>query len=343
MAKKTRPTPPPKPRRPIILLPLILLCFLLGVWQVTRLVQKNNLISTQLANQSAPPTRWYKDATLNADNRGKKFVITGRALTNQVFYLLSLFPDESERRGFEPIVPFITTDGELLVVSLGFLPQTKKTNITATDIQPLLQPFLQAVGRKQISLSVLADPIRKKGYFIPTNIIDSGIWFSLSPQELAQKWNLPILANRKSTNQFLFKTAAIMGVVDNDPTETDSTMLSKKDEKELNTKIKKAIAEITHNKLSVTSNTLTKKELAQQQRANQQAPQKSAKAEANDARLLKNPPVQLFTTGLPLPYNHHLEYIITWWALAICGLLLYLFGKQGKNDNITRNNKNRPA
>lgn len=43
-----------------------------------------------------------------------------------------------------------------------------------------------------------------------------------------------------------------------------------------------------------------------------------------------------FDRGLPLPYNRHFEYIITWWLIALGGFLLYWFGSYKKTIKIKK-------
>ena len=254
--------------RPIILLPLIVITFLLGLWQCSRLYTKNQIIQTQLTNQSAPAIAWYPNPSLNKNDRGKKFVITGQLFPDKTIYLLTLAPDESETRGYEAVMPFLTSDGEWLITSVGFYKERLKKNITSQAIERDIAPALSSLKGKPLTITVYADPIKPQGMFTPDNVSTSKIWFYINKQQLANIWQRPDFLSSKPSNQFLFKVANLQPL---------PVALQK----------------------NVTPQT----------------------------------GLVFFENGLSLPYNRHLEYIATWWLLAIFGFLLYWFGSGATSEN----------
>ncbi|MDI9313735.1 MAG: SURF1 family protein [Hydrotalea sp.] len=195
--------------RPKIILPLIIITFLLGVWQCFRLEAKMELIDTQVANQAKPPIAWYKNPNLSLADRGKKFIVRGRLFPDKTIYLLSLAPDESETRGYEPTMPFLTNDNEWLLVSVGFYLERLKRNITSQAIDADVADYLKNLAGKELTLTVYSDPIKRQGMFTPDNIDGSKIWFYINKKQLADKWQRPEFLTDRPSNQFLFKVATI--------------------------------------------------------------------------------------------------------------------------------------
>ena len=202
--------------RPAILLPLIFITFLLGLWQCVRWQTKLEIINTQRDNQVKPPVAWYQRPNLTMVDRGKKFVVSGRLFPDKTIYLLTLAPDESETRGYEPTMPFLTTNNEWLLVSVGFYLERLKRNITSEAIDRDVADYLQSLAGKDLSLTVYSDPIKRQGIFTPDNIAPSKIWFYLDKKQLADKWQRPEFLLAKPSNDFVFKVARI------DPTPRNS-------------------------------------------------------------------------------------------------------------------------
>ncbi|MGI9461061.1 MAG: SURF1 family cytochrome oxidase biogenesis protein [Alphaproteobacteria bacterium] len=258
--------------RPKILLPLIIISFLLGVWQCFRLYAKQDIITVQLKNQSNPALIWQQPNDKNfsfikKQNRGKKYIISGELFPAQTIYLLSLAPDGSESRGYLPIMPFLTSDGDWLLVAVGFYRERLKKNITSQMIDKTIGDDLAQLQKKNLTLTLYSDPIRQKGFFMPDNIANSKIWFYLDKTHLAKKWQRAEFLSPEPSNDFIFKLAQLQ----------------------------------PENTINLSS------------------------------------PIEFFSEGLPLPYNRHVEYIATWWLLALFGFLLYWFGTGTANKTTKKN------
>ena len=95
---------------------------MLGIWQINRLKWKNNLInevstSIAMAPQALNPTN------IGINSQYLPVTLEGKFYENEIHVLFSLKPYGP---GFKVIRPFKLKSGEIILVDLGFVSESKK-------------------------------------------------------------------------------------------------------------------------------------------------------------------------------------------------------------------------
>ena len=143
---------------------------MLGIWQINRLNWKNNLIyevSTSIA---------MEPQALNPTNIGIKsqylpVTFEGKFLKNEIHVLFSLKPYGP---GFKVIRPFKLKSGEIILVDLGFVSESKKN-------------VLREIGENKISGNIFFP--NETDSFTPAPNFMKNIWFSRDLEKMSNYLN----------------------------------------------------------------------------------------------------------------------------------------------------------
>ena len=154
-----------------LLLFVISLLIALGFWQLQRLEWKNTLLSKIEDN--------YNNITIDfpflADSSQFEYMksnIDGNYLPDKLmfFYRSNLSGDS----GFNIIIPFKTTEGNIVYIDNGWIPFTDKNKLDIGFIQE----------SKIYSLSGVLIFKKDRKYFIPKNNYNENIWYLLNTDEM---------------------------------------------------------------------------------------------------------------------------------------------------------------
>tara|TARA_B100001029_G_C15030851_1_gene436845 strand:- start:144 stop:833 length:690 start_codon:yes stop_codon:yes gene_type:complete len=154
-----------------LLLLVISLLIALGFWQLQRLEWKNSLLSKIEDN--------YNSITIDfpflADDSQFEYMrsnIYGNYLPDKLmfFYRFNLSGDS----GFNVVVPFKTTEGQIVYVDNGWIPYKYKDNFNIDFINEL----------KYYNLSGVLIFKKERKYLIPENDYDENIWYLMNTDEM---------------------------------------------------------------------------------------------------------------------------------------------------------------
>lgn len=151
----------------------------LGVWQAQRLTWKTDLIArteARLAAAPVPPPTAAAFARIEAPEY-LRLVLTGQYMEvpDTLVQALSV-----QGRGYWVMTPFISYDGQFVLINRGFIPEDRKA-----DVPPALQ------GEQQISgLLRLSQP---DGAFLRANDPGAGRWFSRDTSAIGETLGIPLV------------------------------------------------------------------------------------------------------------------------------------------------------
>lgn len=173
---------PPRRERPGLLLGLALVGFVilcgLGVWQVQRLVWKQDLIArveerTTLPPAAAPgPARW---PGIDYDELDYLPVsVSGSFLHEQEIFTYAALSDPAGDyggQGYFVLTPFVTDEGWAVLVNRGFVPDAFKDPATRADAQI----------EGEVEIDGLLRPPQGRNWFTPADDPEENIWFTRDP------------------------------------------------------------------------------------------------------------------------------------------------------------------
>ena len=102
----------------------------LGVWQASKVAEKNRVIADAEQRLIAAPTPLPETLDAERDNY-KRVIVEGRFLNGEESYFLT--SQTLKGPGFDVIVPFETTDGRRILVDRGYVPQKLRDPATRTE------------------------------------------------------------------------------------------------------------------------------------------------------------------------------------------------------------------
>lgn len=167
----------------LFMLPVVLVCVALGVWQIQRLHWKERLIATRESALTAPPVMPPPDAAEAARLEFHRVVATGRFLHGKAILLHAIGP--AGGAGFDIWAPLRLDDGRTLFVDRGFIPSglARRRGETASEDK----------SRVTVTGIVRLAPPEKPGWFVPDNRPGQGEWFWPDLAAMAQVDGLPAL------------------------------------------------------------------------------------------------------------------------------------------------------
>jgi surfeit locus 1 family protein len=147
--------------------PIVLLCFGLGVWQVERLFWKRELIAQRQAAVAATPIA----APLSS---GEARDLEFRPVTDEGVYLhdREIFlgaTSEAGRNGYQVLTPLQEAGGRIVFVNRGFIPAELK--------DPNKRRDGQIAGAVKVRGLLRLPPAQKPAWFLPDNRADLNYWF----------------------------------------------------------------------------------------------------------------------------------------------------------------------
>lgn len=138
----------------------------LGNWQLDRLSQKKFFIQTIETNIKNPPIT--VDSNIDNIEYYSKIEIEGKFVKDKNIFLYGRRSASPEKDGYYLLSPFKTNNGDILLVSRGWIPQSTKDNFSKYD-QPT--EITKIIG---ITL-----PNEKRNFLVPQNDLKKNIWFNI--------------------------------------------------------------------------------------------------------------------------------------------------------------------
>ena len=154
---------------PLILVTIaILLLISFGNWQLRRLDEKENFITsieTNIANLAIA-----LDELQSLPKNYSKISLSGHFLPNKNAYLYGRRTASPEKDGYYLLSAFAADNGQTYMVSRGWLPHSVKGNLDTST-----PPDTETI--EGITL-----PSEKKNFFVPDNDTKNNVWFTLDLQ-----------------------------------------------------------------------------------------------------------------------------------------------------------------
>jgi surfeit locus 1 family protein len=146
----------------------ILLLISFGNWQLARLGEKENFI-TSIETNIAAPAIMLSDFKTTPPNYSK-ISISGDFLPHKDVYLYGRRTAYPEKDGYYLLSAFVADNSQIYMVSRGWFPHSAKDKLDTSAYQPI----------ENIEGIVL--PSEKKNFFVPDNDQKNNIWFTLDLQ-----------------------------------------------------------------------------------------------------------------------------------------------------------------
>src|SRR5579859_6897189 len=139
--------------------PLVMLCFGLGVWQIRRLAWKEGLIAERHAAVTSRPVPVPRTAAAARGMQFHRVVVTGEFLNDKEIHLAATAPDGDP--GFHVLTPLREQSGRIVFVNRGFVPQRLKA--PRTRLKGELAGTVRVTGLLRLA------PEAKPNWFVPDN------------------------------------------------------------------------------------------------------------------------------------------------------------------------------
>ncbi|HVH74693.1 MAG TPA: SURF1 family protein [Stellaceae bacterium] len=149
--------------------PLVLLCFALGVWQIRRLAWKEGLIAERHAAMTSRPVPVPRSAAAARGMQFHRVVVTGEFLNDKEIHLAATSSDGDS--GFHVLTPLREQSGRIVFVNRGFVPQRLKDPRTRLEGEPA--GTVRVIGLLRVA------PKAKPNWFVPDNRPAENYWFWL--------------------------------------------------------------------------------------------------------------------------------------------------------------------
>jgi surfeit locus 1 family protein len=161
----------------------ITLFIYLALWQVERLRWKNSLIN-QLDKYKDTEYVDFDSRSFNQNNDlFKKVNLYGSFLhENEILLHAKYLNSERKKKeiGYHVITPFVTTDGTIVLVNRGWVPEEYKTinDRTESRVQNNIDQPVQGIIRKSKG---------KAPWFMPKNMPEKDVWFWANIPEIIDR------------------------------------------------------------------------------------------------------------------------------------------------------------
>jgi len=145
----------------------------LGMWQVDRMRWKQSLIAqTEKYRDAAPVEFSYENYDVKRD-LFKKVFFHGKFLHDKEILLTAKYRDgerDKAELGFHVITPYLTTEGIIIFVNRGWIPE--KYKIQSTRPQSLYEGNIETA-----ILGMMRENQGNAPWYMPQNLPEKNIWF----------------------------------------------------------------------------------------------------------------------------------------------------------------------
>jgi surfeit locus 1 family protein len=167
----------------IFILAVIAGCVVLGLWQVKRLQWKESLISQVQKFKDEKPEEFSIKNYKPEEDLFKKVFLVGAFLHDyEILLSAKYFSEERDKNelGYHVITPFLTTEGIVVFVNRGWIPEkfkeksSRKKSLYRTNIEIPLR-------------GIIRESKGKAPWYMPQNSPEKNIWFWIDLPEMAKK------------------------------------------------------------------------------------------------------------------------------------------------------------
>lgn len=161
----------------------VLGCATLGVWQIDRLQWKEKLI-TQVEKYKEQAPEEFSVRTYDPEkDLFKKVYLYGAFLNEHEMLLGAKYLDEERDKatlGYHLITPFLTTEGVVVFVNRGWIPEDMKDQEKRKDslVTSLIETPLEGMIRESHG---------KAPWYMPRNMPEKDVWFWIDLPEMEKK------------------------------------------------------------------------------------------------------------------------------------------------------------
>ncbi len=158
-------------------------CAVLGIWQIDRLQWKENLITQVAKFKDQQPEEFSIKNYDPEKDLFKKVYLFGAFQNDQEMLLDAKYFDESREKaslGYHVITPFITTEGVVVFVNRGWIPEDMKDQDKRKDslVTALIETPLEGMIRESHG---------EAPWYMPHNVPEKNVWFWIDLPEMTKK------------------------------------------------------------------------------------------------------------------------------------------------------------
>lgn len=157
----------------IFCIAMIILCLKLGFWQINRMHWKENLISQVEKYKNENPVEFKIDDYDAKRDLFKKIFLNGKFLhDHEILLSAKYFTEERDKNelGYHVITPFLTTEGGIVFINRGWIPEKYKTRESRPD--SLYEGNIETTIE-----GVLRENQGHAPWYLPQNNPEKNIWF----------------------------------------------------------------------------------------------------------------------------------------------------------------------
>ncbi len=152
----------------------------LGAWQVNRMHWKEDLVAQVEKYKSAPPVEFNIKNFDAKNDLFKKIFLNGKFLHEQEMLLSAKYFTAKRKKkelGYHVITPFLNTEGVVVFINRGWVPEQYKTKES--------RPDSLYVGNVETTFEgIVRENHGKAPWFMPQNMPEKNIWFWIDLPEM---------------------------------------------------------------------------------------------------------------------------------------------------------------
>lgn len=160
----------------LITFPIVVLCLVLGAWQIQRLHWKEALIAQRDAALAAPPVALPRSLAEARALELRRVVDRGVFLNDEEILVHAIAPEGDA--GYDVLTPLREAGGHVVFVNRGFVPVALKDRATRAAGEPA--GMVRVAGRLRLP------PQQKPGWFVPDNRPGENEWFWIDLSAIAK-------------------------------------------------------------------------------------------------------------------------------------------------------------
>jgi surfeit locus 1 family protein len=148
-------------------------CINLGIWQINRMQWKEALIEQVEKYKNANPELFNFENFDQQKDLFKKVFMNGKFIHEHEFLLSAKYFSENRDKnelGYHVITPFLTTDGVIVFVNRGWIPEKIK--------QQKDRPDSLYIGNVESNIEgIIRESAGKAPWYMPQNMPEKNVWF----------------------------------------------------------------------------------------------------------------------------------------------------------------------
>lgn len=158
----------------------VLTMLYLGIWQLQRLGWKEGLIADIETAAANAPMQQLPSLDEALDKRFYTVQITGEYLPEPEFHIAARY--YQSQLGYHVFTPFVTTQGEQILVNRGWIPAKQKDSYKEAD---------DLTGKRTILAQIRTS--NERNPYTPINQPDQNVWFGRDMLEMGEYGNIQVL------------------------------------------------------------------------------------------------------------------------------------------------------